>query len=125
MSSTHPVKWPAALWHLLLAAGPILVITACATEPADPATSDHAVEDKAGCTHIRFCSTPGLGEPHVITCDTNDKSCSSTARFNECRSDAQAVCGAITPMLFDPPIPCPISGVCNAGDPPLSNIGFP
>lgn len=79
-------------------------------EGAEPVLAPEAVGDKAGCTHIRFCSTPGRG--NTITCDTNDSPCSNGARYNECDSDARAVCGRINPMLYDPPIPCPIPGVC-------------
>jgi hypothetical protein len=31
----------------------------------------------------------------------------------------------LTPMVFDPPIPCPISGVCSASQGELGSIGFP
>jgi len=58
--------------------------------------------DKAGCTHIRFCNAPG---PDEVICDTDDNlSCSRSQRFNECVSDANAVCGNWTNMRFDPPI---------------------
>jgi hypothetical protein len=73
-------------------------------------TDDENTFEKAGCTHIRFCTTPGTA--NTITCDTNDKACSNDARFNECMSDARFVCGRTSPMAFDPPIPCPITGVC-------------
>ena len=125
-------RWQAALgvipaWWLCACATP-------ATEPPaidqeDPAISEHSapllhgeIEPKAGCTHIRFCTTPGT--PNWITCDTNDQSCTSTARFNECRSDASFVCGRLTPMIFDPPIPCPISGISPC-EGELGSIGFP
>ncbi|HSR95509.1 MAG TPA: hypothetical protein VLM79_00510 [Kofleriaceae bacterium] len=68
-------------------------------------------DEKAGCTHIRFCNLNG-----DIVCDTNDKPCSNDARWNECFSDARFVCGRTAPdtrpMDFDPGIPCPITGIC-------------
>jgi hypothetical protein len=73
-------------------------------------TDDENTLEKAGCTHIRFCTAPGTA--NTIICDTDDKACSNDARFNECLSDARAVCGRTTPMSFDPPIPCPITGIC-------------
>jgi hypothetical protein len=82
---------------------------------------DGEIGPRVGCTHIRFCTEPGT--PNWIICDTNDKACSSNARYNECRSDALAVCGRLTPMIFDPAIPCPITGVCSSGE--LGFIGFP
>lgn len=86
------------------------------------ATDDTAAE-KAGCTHIRFCTTTffdGIfNEPNTVVCDTNDQGCSSSSRFSECNSDARFVCGKTRPMGFDPPIPCPLAGVstslCPAG----------
>jgi hypothetical protein len=125
MTITRSAKRPASRWHMVLAAAPALLFAACMADPSDPSplAPGNEVGEKAGCTHIRFCSTPGFAEPHVITCDTNDQVCSSNTRFNECRSDAQAVCGRLTPMVFDPPIPCPISGVCSSGS--LGSIGFP
>lgn len=73
-------------------------------------TDDENVFEKSGCTHIRFCTAPGTA--NTIICDTDDKPCSNDARFNECLSDARFVCGRTTPMVFDPPIPCPITGIC-------------
>src|ERR1043165_8407830 len=61
-------------------------------------------------------------EPNTVVCDTNDQSCSSNSRFNECNGDecngdAQAVCCKTTPMALASPIPCPISGAsfCPSG----------
>ena len=77
-------------------------------------TDDTAVE-KAGCTHIRFCTTTftfgSFSATNSIVCDTNDQACSSNSRFSECNSDANFVCGKTRPMGFDPPIPCPITGI--------------
>jgi hypothetical protein len=66
-----------------------------ATDPASAAV------DKAGCTHILFCNGPGADE---VVCDTTDRACSPSARFNECLSDADFVCGNWRHMRFAPPI---------------------
>jgi hypothetical protein len=124
-------------WRTVLSVIPILLLAACAADsgdesPGDPQrftaqVSDHGVvseisdlahvvapsQDKAGCTHIRFCTTPGT--TNTITCDTDDKGCTSDQRFNECISDANFVCGRHLPMAFDPGIPCPVTGVCSSG----------
>ena len=75
-----------------------------------PAVKEDAPVEKAGCTHIQYCTTPGTS--NTVTCITNDQVCSNAARWNECHADAQAVCGRTIPMRFNPPIPCPIPGVC-------------
>lgn len=122
-------------WHVMPGVALALCLTACAggADPqgasietdqngaviriSDPAhtmaplpTDDENVFDKAGCTHIRFCTAPGTA--NTIICDTNDKPCSNDARWNECFSDARFVCGRADVIQFDPPIPCPITGVC-------------
>ena len=66
-----------------------------------PGDEESALVEKAGCTHIRFCNASG---PQEVICDTNDRPCSREARFNECISDADFVCGNWTRMDFDPPI---------------------
>lgn len=78
--------------------------------------------EKVGCVHIRFCRTSFITSNDVL-CDTNDiisSTCNSSRRFSECNGDANAVCGRTRPMGFDPPIPCPISGVssffCPSGE---------
>jgi len=82
----------------------------------ETAIEDSAVE-KAGCTHIRFCSSTFNGHPNTVVCDTNDQGCSSSSAFSECNGDARAVCGRTRPMGFDPSLTCPIAGVspCPAG----------
>jgi len=115
-----------------------LLLGGCAAEPGKPApgpvpkdvytdadgtviertaeTSPFVLEedDKAGCTHIRFCDQPNSS--NVIVCDTNDSttgSCSaSSTRCFECCSDARSVCGTANPITFDPPLP---GGTCICG----------
>jgi hypothetical protein len=127
-------------WHIVAGLALALLAGACATEGTDPpatgdsftaqindngvikeipnispsaASPEAILDEKAGCVHIRFCTTPGT--TNTITCDTNDRVCSSDARFNECLGDAQSVCGRQLPMAFDPGIPCPITGLCSSG----------
>jgi len=53
---------------------------------ASPAPTE---EEKAGCTHIRYCNN---GNP--VICDIDNHGCSWNAIINECISDADYVCGS-------------------------------
>jgi hypothetical protein len=79
-------------------------------EPSPDSAAEDASIEKAGCVHIQYCAKPGTS--NLIVCDTNDRVCSSDARYQECKADARAVCGRTLPMEFAPGIPCPITGVC-------------
>jgi hypothetical protein len=78
-----------------------------------------AAADKAGCVHLRFCTTTFVPSDDAL-CDTHDPACSSNTWFSECNGDARAVCGQNRSIGFDPAIPCPISGVprsfCGCGE---------
>lgn len=133
------MKSATSRWQMVLVAIPALVLGACASDPGEPrsgdwtvvntggeshqvsspSVTDTAITEKAGCTHIRFCNAAGAQE---VVCDTDDASCTSTQRFNECMQDADVVCGMDwNRMDFDPAIPCPITGICTGG-PPISLI---
>src|SRR5678815_5581059 len=93
MTSIQSVKRPASRWHMVLAAAPALLFAACMAEPSDPSplAPENEVGEKAGCTHIRFCSTPGFAEPHVITCDTNDQVCSCLLYTSDAADERSSV----------------------------------
>jgi len=104
--------------------GAVREVTGTIDRSALEGATDDTAADKAGCTHIRFCTTTftfgSFTATNSVVCDTNDQVCSSNSRFNECNSDASFVCGKTRPMGFDPPIPCPITGIstsiCNTGE---------
>lgn len=59
----------------------------------------------SGCTHIQFCDAPGADQVVCITNDSTRAACTRDARFNECISDANFVCGTDwTSITFKPPI---------------------
>jgi hypothetical protein len=78
----------------------------------EPTSSEAEADDKAGCTHMRWCREPGT---NLRVCDTNDSTTGACAdpatRCFECCSDARAVCGTANPIRFDPPFP----GICTCG----------
>jgi hypothetical protein len=90
--------------------GEVREVTGMVDMSALEAATDDTAAEKAGCTHIRACTTTFITSNDVL-CDTNDKVCSSGSRFSECKSDASFVCGRTRPLGFDPPIPCPIAGL--------------
>ena len=154
MNFKNETKSTRSLWHIMLGVIPVLLLGACAEETSAPppdqitariidnqtgvvrevtgtvdmsvlgGVADDNAAEKAGCTHIRFCTTTftfgSFTATNSIVCDTNDQVCSSSSRFNECNSDANFVCGKTRPMGFDPPIPCPITGIstslCGTGE---------
>lgn len=98
--------------------GAIQEVTRTVDRSALEGVTDDTAAEKAGCTHIRFCSTTfsdfAGNHSNTVVCDTNDQVCSSNSRFSECNSDANFVCGRTRPMGFSPGIPCPISGICSS-----------
>jgi hypothetical protein len=62
-----------------------------------------AAQDKAGCTHIRWCNEPG---PREVVCVTNDRPCPCREIIAECVSDANFVCGDWSHISYDPPYQC-------------------